>query len=179
MVMIIGISHFNKFQLKLLIEECHPKEIIICFDSEEKRGSDKYFMKLWNICKKYSNYCNFSFIYDRENLLNYKDSPSHRGEDIFKELSEELARATLEETGNASLDNFKCRCTSYMLCKKYGIDVSSFNLESIPDSLKNMNSSEIRNELGSMRNAMEDINIRMGQHFENISKKAKTKDLER
>lgn len=100
-------------------------------------------------------------------------------QDIFKELSEELARATLEETRNASLDNFKCRCTSYMLCKKYGIDVSSFNLESIPDSLKNMNSSEIRNELGSMRNAMEDINIRMGQHFENISKKAKTKDLER
>ena len=30
-----------------------------------------------------------------------------------------------------------------------------------------------------MRNAMEDINLRMGQHFENISKKAKSKDLER
>ena len=100
-------------------------------------------------------------------------------QDIFRELSGELARATLEETGNASLDNFKCRCTSYMLCKKYGIDVSSFNLDSIPDSLKSMSSNEIRNELGTMRNAMEDINLRMGQHFENISKKAKSKDLER
>lgn len=100
-------------------------------------------------------------------------------QDIFRELSGELVRATLEETGNASLDNFKCRCTSYMLCKKYGIDVSSFNLDSIPDSLKSMSSNEIRNELGTMRNAMEDINLRMGQHFENISKKAKSKDLER
>ena len=61
-------------------------------------------------------------------------------QDIFKELSEELARATIEETGNASLDNFKCRCTSYMLCRKYGIDVSDFDLNSIPNSFKEMTS---------------------------------------
>lgn len=99
--------------------------------------------------------------------------------DIFRELSSELARVGLEETGNASLDNFKCKCTSYMLCKKYGIDVSSFDLSSIPDSLKSMSSSEIRNELGTMRNALEDINSRMNQHFESISKKAKSKEQER
>ena len=98
---------------------------------------------------------------------------------IFKELSEELARATLEETENPSLDNFKCKCISYMLCKKYNIDVSTFNFDVIPDSLKNMNSNEIRSELATMRSAMEDINMRMSQHFENISKKAKTNDLER
>lgn len=100
-------------------------------------------------------------------------------QDIFRELSNELARVELEATENASLDNFKCRCTSYMLCKKYGIDVSSFNLDSIPDTLKNMSSGEIRNELGTMRNALEDMNLRMNQHFENISKKVKSKDLER
>lgn len=99
--------------------------------------------------------------------------------DIFRELSSELARVGLEETGNVSLDNFKCKCTSYMLCKKYGIDVSSFDLSSIPDSLKSMSSSEIRNELGTMRNALEDINSRMNQHFESISKKAKSKEQER
>ncbi|MEF2663370.1 MAG: hypothetical protein U0M92_03520 [Bacilli bacterium] len=99
--------------------------------------------------------------------------------DIFKELASELARVGLEETGNASLDNFKCRCTSYMLCKKYGIDVSSFNLDSMPDVLKNMNSNEIRNELSSMRNAVEDINSRMNQYFESISKTTKNKEHER
>lgn len=79
-------SNFNKYQLKLLINECHPKEIIICFDKEELPNEDKYFNKLYNICKKYSNYCNFSFVYDRENLLDLKDSPSDKGKEIFEKL---------------------------------------------------------------------------------------------
>jgi hypothetical protein len=79
-------SNFNKYSLNILLKECHPKEIIICFDNEELEGEDKYFNKLWNICQKYNNYCNFSFIYDREGLLQEKDSPSDRGEEIFKRL---------------------------------------------------------------------------------------------
>ena len=74
-------SNFNKFQLNLLIKECHPKEIIICFDKEENKGEDKYFMKLWNICQKYKNYCNFSFIYDRKDLTDKKDAPVDKGEE--------------------------------------------------------------------------------------------------
>lgn len=79
-------SNFNKFALKLLIEECAPKEIVICFDKEENGNSDTYFNKLYSICKKYSNYANFSFIYDRQNLLDMKDSPTDKGEEIFKKL---------------------------------------------------------------------------------------------
>ena len=81
-------SNFNKYQLNLLLKECLPKEIILCLDKEEKKGEDKYFNKLWNICKKYNNYCNFSFLYDRENLLDYKDSPSDKGEEVFNKLKE-------------------------------------------------------------------------------------------
>ena len=65
-------SQLNKFQVDLLLRTCQPKEIVVCFDKEELPGEDKYFNKLWNMCKKYSNYCNFSFIYDRENLLGAK-----------------------------------------------------------------------------------------------------------
>ena len=36
--------------------------------------------------KKYSTYADFSFIYDRENLLDMKDSPTDRGSDIFWKL---------------------------------------------------------------------------------------------
>ena len=79
-------SNFNKFQLDLLLKECHPKEIIICFDKEEKKGEEKYFNKLWNIGKKYNKYTNFSFVYDRENLLEMKDSPCDRGEETFNQL---------------------------------------------------------------------------------------------
>lgn len=81
-------SQFNKYQLNLLLKYCQPREIVICFDNEEEPNSDKYFNKLWAIGKKYQQYCNFSFIYDRKGLTKLKDSPSDHGEEIFKQLLE-------------------------------------------------------------------------------------------
>lgn len=85
-------SNFNKFQLNLLLKYCAPAEIVVCFDKEELPGQDKYFNKLYNIGKKYQNYCNFSFIYDRKNLLEMKDSPTDKGEKVFRELLERRIR---------------------------------------------------------------------------------------
>lgn len=81
-------SQFNKYQLDILMKNCQPKEIVICFDKEEKDKEDKYFFKLYNLCKKYINYCKMSFIYDTENLLKLKESPTDRGENVFKKLLE-------------------------------------------------------------------------------------------
>ena len=81
-------SQFNKFQLNILMRHCQPREICLCFDSEEIKGKEEYFNKLYGICKKYSNYCNMSFIYDREGLLELKDSPTDKGEEIFEKLVE-------------------------------------------------------------------------------------------
>lgn len=83
---------FNKFQLNLLMKYCWPREIIICFDNEEKAGEDKYFNKLWDICQRYKNYSNFSFIYDRKGLTNKKDSPSDKGEAVFNQLLKRRVR---------------------------------------------------------------------------------------
>lgn len=85
-------SQFNKFALKILIQNCHPNEIVICFDKEEKPGEDIYFNKLYKLCNKYKNYANFSFIYDMENLLELKDSPTDKGEAIFEELLKKRVR---------------------------------------------------------------------------------------
>lgn len=85
-------SQLNKWQIKLLLKLCKPKEIVVCFDKEEQPPMDNYFNKLYRICQKYSNYANFSFIYDRENLLEMKDSPSDRGEEIFKKLLEKRVK---------------------------------------------------------------------------------------
>ncbi len=79
-------SQFNKHALKLLMRAAQPREIIICFDKEEKGGNGKYFDKLYSIGKKYQNYCDFSFIYDRENLLDMKDSPTDKGSEVFWKL---------------------------------------------------------------------------------------------
>lgn len=79
-------SNLNKYFLNVLMKECYPKEIVICFDKEELPKQSNYFNKLWSLCKKYNNYCNFSFIYDRDNLLELKDSPFDRGQDTFEKL---------------------------------------------------------------------------------------------
>lgn len=85
-------SNFNKYQLNILMKTCAPHEIILCFDKEELPGEDKYFNKLYGICKKYEQYCDFSFIYDRESLLDLKDSPTDKGEEIFNKLLKRRVR---------------------------------------------------------------------------------------
>lgn len=83
-------SNFNKVQLKILLNNVKPKEIIVCFDKEYTMAGasdgQKYFNKLWNICEKYSQYCNLSFVFDREQLLDLKDSPIDKGKDVFMRL---------------------------------------------------------------------------------------------
>lgn len=79
-------SRLNKYALDILIRTCHPHEIVICFDKEELPNKEDYFNKLYEMCKKYKVYANFSFIYDKEHLLDLKDSPTDKGEDIFNRL---------------------------------------------------------------------------------------------
>ena len=85
-------SQFNKYQLNLLLKHCAPTEVVICFDKEEEQGQTKYFDKLYALCKKYTQYCQFSFIYDRLGLLDMKESPSDRGEETFKKLLEKRVK---------------------------------------------------------------------------------------
>ena len=91
----------------------------------------------------------------------------------------ELAKVGLEESGNQELDNFKSYCASYLVCKKYGIDVSSYNFDNLPETLKDMESSDIKNMLGDIRGAMEDMNARMSSCFEQIAREQKNKAYER
>ena len=85
-------SHLNIHQVKLLINTCHPREIVLCYDNEELPRSYKYFDSMYKICEKYKNYCNFSFIYDREHLTKLKDAPVDKGEEIFRQLLEKRVK---------------------------------------------------------------------------------------
>ncbi len=83
-------SSFNKLQLDLLIKNFEIEEITIAFDKEydtynSKQGQD-YYQKIADLCHKYQNYCNFSFIFDRDNLIKQKDSPIDCGKNNFIEL---------------------------------------------------------------------------------------------
>jgi hypothetical protein len=56
------------------------------FSSEKGK---KYFEKLKQMCEKYKNYCNFSFIFDFDNLLKEKQAPIDAGKEIFEKLMKE------------------------------------------------------------------------------------------
>ena len=82
-------SNISKVQIQQLIN-CGAKEIIIAFDKEYKNNKDKkceqYYNKLYELCNKYKLYCNMSFIFDFENILNEKDSPIDKNIQIFEYL---------------------------------------------------------------------------------------------
>ena len=54
-----------------------------------------------------------------------------------------------------------------------------YQMDNLPEAIKQMDASEVRNELGTIRGTMEDINTRMGQYFESIAKTQKNKEYER
>ena len=78
---------FNKFLIKQLVQ-LGATEIIICYDrmNFDRRSREEYFNKLYSMCEKYSRYANFSFIFDRDELLEYKAAPFDSGVETFEKL---------------------------------------------------------------------------------------------
>ena len=80
------------YQVQLLIS-CGAKEIIIAFDKQFQEEGDaewqRLIKKLYNIHNKYGSYVQISYLFDKQNLLDYKDSPIDKGKDTFLELFKE------------------------------------------------------------------------------------------
>lgn len=95
---------------------------------------------------------------------------------IFYDVTRELAKQEIGE--ETPLDTFKINCVSYMLCRKYGIDVSNYNIE-VPFELKEMSSKEIREELEPINNAMENICGRTNYYIEMFAKQNREQEQAR
>lgn len=82
-------SSFSTTQFELLMKQ-GVNEIIIAYDKQFKEIGDKEFEQvtknLTNINKKYSNLVQISFLFDKWDLLEYKEAPIDRGPDVFLEL---------------------------------------------------------------------------------------------
>lgn len=111
-------------------------------------------------------------FYDEEKDVFYV-AKGAEAPDIFHEVTQELAKQEIYE--DKSTDNFKIMCVSYMLCKKYGIDVSKYNLTEIPPAFKEMSAKEIREELEPIHDAMENIGGRVSNFIEVFAKQNKEK----
>ena len=82
-------SSLIAYQVKLLLD-LGVEEIIIGFDKQFQEFNDdehkKLVKNLKNIHKKYGAYVHISYMFDKWDLLGYKDSPIDQGKDVFLEL---------------------------------------------------------------------------------------------
>lgn len=82
-------SSLINYQVELLLS-LGVQEIIVAFDRQYQEQQDKEWKKwtdkLTQIYKKYCGFTQISFLFDKENLLDYKSSPIDAGPDIFLEL---------------------------------------------------------------------------------------------
>lgn len=84
-------SNISTFQIDLLLS-LHVEEVVIAFDKEFLESGDLLFQKqfklLETIASRFSSKVNVSYIFDKSNLLEYKESPIDRGIEIFSFLYE-------------------------------------------------------------------------------------------
>ena len=90
-------------------------------------------------------------------------------QEIFQSLVPELVFAGYAE-GNPhydrSEDAFHAYCATYMLSKKYGMDISQFDFTHAPEFFENMEPQEVRGELSKARDAANTISGRMTRVLE-------------
>ena len=85
-------SNLTAYQVQLLLEN-GAKEIVIAFDRQFQDIGDAEFLHLkknmLKLNEKYKKDINISFIFDKNKLTEYKDSPIDKGLDTFMKLYEE------------------------------------------------------------------------------------------
>lgn len=101
-----------------------------------------------------------------------------RGKDTdltIKSVVSEIAKISLYEN-TEELDDDKAECISYMVCSKYGLDVTIDNMEKFTSRYSNMKSQDIVDDLDSMKTVVLDINTKMGQYLSDRKRNIDTKE---
>lgn len=98
---------------------------------------------------------------------------------IFRGLAQELAKAHMDR-GNISCESpgFAAYCVSYMLCKRNGVSVDNFSFDRLPERYGQMESRELRDEAGVMREIAGEISKDMYRLFQAQEKAQKNRDDE-
>ena len=101
--------------------------------------------------------------------------------DIFRSLSKELAHAELALSSPAysrESAGFAAYSVSYVVCKRYGVDVSAYDFSALPDSIRNADPQTVRAALNEISEAAKDITGRMNRALEQV-KAPRGKEQER
>ena len=83
-------SSISTTQQDIIKNICCVDEVIIAFDKEFQVIGDKEFNKnkefLLGLASKFKNYSNVSIVFDKFDMIGYKDSPIDRGKETFEFL---------------------------------------------------------------------------------------------
>ena len=99
---------------------------------------------------------------------------------LIKTVIQEIARIKMQDMKSSEMKEFKTYCISYMICKRYGLDVSKFDFSNLPKDVINKDKGkEIRRELDEIRTNFIGINSKIIEHFEKEEKSRKNKEQAR
>ena len=101
--------------------------------------------------------------------------------DIFRSLSKEIAHAELagiDPNYNRREAGFSAYCISYVIGKRYGIDVSNYNFSHLPEHFREGEPKDIRAVLNEISEVAKDVTGRMHRELEK-TKAPRNKDKER
>lgn len=101
-------------------------------------------------------------------------------EQLFVSMAKEVSAAVYEFKHNENRDasDFKSYCVAYMVSTRYGVDTRGFSFDKLPDAFADMDTQAFKQELGSMRDVLGEIQSEMYKSMEK-SKPAKSKEQER
>lgn len=85
-------SSISAYQIQMLLD-AGAEEIVIAFDRQfQETGDDEFKHLKTNLLKlrtKYKNFATISFIFDKNKITGYKDSPIDKGPQVFLQLFKE------------------------------------------------------------------------------------------
>ncbi|MDD4496292.1 MAG: ArdC-like ssDNA-binding domain-containing protein [Eubacteriales bacterium] len=92
------------------------------------------------------------------------------GESLFRCLAQEIAYAELDHQNTDTLQcndkGFAAYAASYALCAKYGIDTKGYSFAETPDYFANCDGKEVRGEIKTIRDTVNDVATRMAKVLE-------------
>lgn len=90
--------------------------------------------------------------------------------DIFKEISLELANIEIGSKPNEELDKFKKKAIAYLVCKSHGLNIKDLKIENFPILFREISDVQAKKILGEIRNAVANINEGIDDYLRSINR---------
>ncbi len=103
-------------------------------------------------------------FYDSENNTLILKEKGGSGAKLFQDIARELSLSEIaynSDEYNRSECESSAECSTYMLCRKYGIDTQGLNIHSVPDEWANDEKKDVRLNLTMARDSLNTIGSRM------------------